>query len=62
MNTQADEAAIRARTLLIALRATLECAADLVSPNDQIASAIFLTNELIDAVEKLASLPRPAND
>lgn len=65
MNTQVDIEAHRARTLLIALRALLECASIVEHNNDQIAGAVFLVTELSDAIEKLAttlSVVSPAND
>ena len=61
MNAQV-EAEVRVRTLLAALRGLLECA-QLVEENSmQLASCLFLTVELGDAVERLISLPKPAND
>jgi hypothetical protein len=56
MNKAIDIEATRARTLLAALRAILQCAQELEEPGDQIASAIFLTTELGDAVERLISI------
>jgi len=65
MNTAVDEAAIRVRTLHIALQAILQCCQEVEEPSAQIASAIFLATELSDAIERLVAAPHsvlPAND
>ena len=61
MNAQV-EAEVRVRTLLAALRGLLECAQLVEENSTQLASCLFLTVELGDAVERLIGLPKPAND